>query len=82
MERECVIEGISIGRIEQHALDIFPARLDGLVGEVGVELVEIAGTETECVIARDQGLLVVFAIEDQLPAIGQKAAQAVRQLGR
>ncbi len=42
VEREAMVEGVPIGWIEQHAFDSLPARHSGLVGEVGIELVEVA----------------------------------------
>lgn len=66
VEGERVIEAVTVGGIEQHALGIFPAWFYGFVGEVGMELVEIAGTKPEGVVAGDQRFVVVFAIEDEL----------------
>ena len=66
VERESVVEPVAVCGVEQRSLDVLPAGLDGFVGEVGVELEEVARMEPQGIVAGDQGLLIVFAIEDQL----------------
>lgn len=62
-----MVELIPVGRVEQHTFDFRPACCGGLIGQISVELVKVAGTEAKGVVVGDEGLLIVFAVEDELP---------------
>ena len=64
VERELVVQAVAVGWVEEDAFDLFPSAVLGLVGEVGMELIEIARFELSPLVVARESILIIFAVEN------------------
>ncbi len=75
-----VVEFVAVAGVKEHSLDLLPTGCRRLVGQVSIELVEVAGTEAKGVVVGDEDLLVVFAVEDEFRS-GDETVTSVSMRG-